>query len=132
MTNAEVFNQYGTERWVIEENLCFMLQEFCEEENITPRNNLISFIKKFMKEETIVNVEYATPRTEQMGRVAAIVDTHSSIERLFAIIVDIIFDVNVDKILALTPLPSPSAKTITVEFSFCSTISTWSPQSCSP
>ena len=59
MTNAEIFNQYGTERWVIEENLCFMLQEFCEEENITPRNNLISFIKKFMKEETIVNVEYA-------------------------------------------------------------------------
>ena len=59
MTNAEVFNQYGTERWVIEENLCFMLQEFCEEENIIPKNNLISFIKKFMKEETIVNVEYA-------------------------------------------------------------------------
>lgn len=59
MTNAEVFNQYGTEQWVIEENLCFMLQEFCESENIRPKANLVTFIKKFMKEDTIIDVEYA-------------------------------------------------------------------------
>ena len=80
----------------------------------------------------IVNVEYATPLTEQTGNVAAIVETHSSIGRPSAIIVDIILDVSVERILAFTPLPRPSARTITVEFSFSSTISTWSPQSCSP
>ena len=80
----------------------------------------------------IVNVEYATPRTEQTGSVAAIVDTHSSRGSPAAIIVEIILDVSVERMLALTPLPSPSARTITVESSFCSTISTWSPQSCSP
>jgi len=60
----------------------------------------------------IVNVEYATFLTEQTGSVAAIVATHSSIEIPSAIIVEIIFDVRVERILAFTPLPSPSAKTI--------------------
>ena len=80
----------------------------------------------------MVKVEYATPLTEHIGRVAAIVDTHSSREIPSAIIVEIIFDVRVDKILAFTPLPRPSASTITVESSPCGTTSTWSPQSCSP
>ena len=39
---------------------------------------------------------------------------------------------SVDKILALTPLPRPSARTMTLECSFSSATSTWSPQSCSP
>ena len=46
--------------------------------------------------------------------------------------VEIILDVNVESILAFTPLPRPSARTTTVLFSLCSTISTWSPHSCSP
>ena len=72
----------------------------------------------------MVNVEYATPRTEQIGKVAAIVETQSSKDKPSAIIVEIILEVSVDKILAFTPLPKPSAKTITEEFSPCSTKST--------
>ena len=58
------------------------------------------------------------------GNVAAIVETQSSSFNPSAIIVEIIFDVSVDKILALTPLPRPSAKTITWELSPWFTIST--------
>lgn len=72
----------------------------------------------------IVKVEYATPLTEQIGKVAAMVSTQSSIVKPSAIIVEMILDVSVDKILAFTPLPKPSASTITVEFSSCSTTST--------
>ena len=77
-------------------------------------------------------MEYATPRTEQTGSVAAIVATQSSRLSPSAIIVEMILLVSVERMLAFTPLPSPSASTITVEFSPCSTTSTWSPQSCSP
>ena len=59
----------------------------------------------------------ATCRTEQIGRVAAMVSTQSSSESPSAIIVEIIFEVRVERILAFTPLPRPSARTITVEFS---------------
>lgn len=31
MNNQEVFEQYGSEKWVIEENLCYLLQEYVEE-----------------------------------------------------------------------------------------------------
>ena len=41
-------------------------------------------------------------------------------------------EVSVERILALTPLPRPSERTTTVELSSGSTISIWSPQSCSP
>ena len=46
--------------------------------------------------------------------------------------VEMILDVSVERIQAFTPLPRPSASTKTMELSFCSTISIWSPQSCSP
>ena len=49
-----------------------------------------------------------------------------------AIMVEMILEVSVDKMLAFTPLPSPSDRTMTVESSPVSTISTWSPHSCSP
>ena len=28
MLNKEVFEKYGTENWVIEENLCYLLQKY--------------------------------------------------------------------------------------------------------
>lgn len=69
MQNSEVFNQYGSERWVIEQELCFMMQQYWEECREKYGNidlkvtempiNPVSFIKKFMKQETIVVVEYA-------------------------------------------------------------------------
>ena len=68
MTNQEIFEQYNTEKWVIEQNLCFMLQEYWDAilEDIKREYNgssmpinPVSFVKKFMKEETLCSVEYA-------------------------------------------------------------------------
>jgi len=72
MTNSEVFEQYNTERWVIEQNLCFLLQTYWEEYGkkaiedakngyITSDMpyNPVTFVKRFMKDETICSVEYA-------------------------------------------------------------------------
>ena len=72
MLNSEVFKQYHTEQWVIEQNLCFLLQAYWEEHGkkaieqakngytiSTMPYNPIRFIKKFMKEETLCDVAYA-------------------------------------------------------------------------
>ena len=80
----------------------------------------------------MVNVEYATFLTEHTGKVAATVSTQSSSESPSAIMVEIILEVSVESMLALTPLPSPSARTMTVSPLCPSTTSTWSPQSSSP
>ena len=67
MTNQEVFKEYGSEKWVIEQNLCFMLQEYWE--CIQPKvkdgwnalsmpENPVSFVKKFMKRETNGSISY--------------------------------------------------------------------------
>lgn len=72
MTNSELFKQYNTEQWVIEQNLCFLLQTYWEEHgkkaiedakngyntSLMPYNP-VSFVKEFMKAETICAVEYA-------------------------------------------------------------------------
>lgn len=65
MNNAEVFKQYGTEQWAIEEALCFLLQSYWEEhckerfgQSQMPYNP-VGFVKQFMKEETLVSVEFA-------------------------------------------------------------------------
>jgi len=72
MTNLEVFKQYNTEEWVIEQNLCFLLQKYWEEHGKKAieqaKNgyttsgmpyNPVSFVKEFMKEETLCDVKYA-------------------------------------------------------------------------
>lgn len=72
MTNSEVFKEYGTERWIIEQNLCFLLQEYWETHGkkaveqakngyITSGMpyNPVSFVKEFMKKETLCEVEWA-------------------------------------------------------------------------
>lgn len=66
MTNQEVFEQLGSEKWVIEEALCFAIQEYwqkCYDEgrvNIAhPPVNCVGFVKDYMKEETLCNVEFA-------------------------------------------------------------------------
>ena len=66
MINSEIFKQFGSEQWAIEQNLCFMLQEYWAElyekgavkESQMPINP-VSFIKKFMKEESYVETDYA-------------------------------------------------------------------------
>lgn len=66
MMNQELFQQFGTEKWVVEQNLCFLMQEYWEElhkngyvkESQMPINP-VGFIKKFMKEETHCDVEIA-------------------------------------------------------------------------
>ena len=72
MKNSEVFKQYGTEQWVIEQNLCFLLQEYWEKHGkkaieqakngyVTSNMpcNPVSFVKEFMKDETLCDVEFA-------------------------------------------------------------------------
>ena len=72
MTNQELFEQYNTEKWVIEQNLCFLLQKYWEEHGkktieqakngyVTSNMpyNPVSFVKEFMKEETLCDVKYA-------------------------------------------------------------------------
>ena len=72
MTNQELFEQYNTEKWVIEQNLCFLLQAYWEEHGkkvieqakngyVTSNMpyNPVSFVKEFMKSETLCDVEYA-------------------------------------------------------------------------
>lgn len=72
MNNAEVFKEYGTEQWVIEENLSYLLMNFrekCIEEirnhpTLDPEGcikavNTVSVVKEFMKEETLCNVKFA-------------------------------------------------------------------------
>lgn len=72
MTNSEIFKQYNTEEWVIEQNLCFLLQEYwethCKKAVEDAKNgyitsgmpyNPVSFVKEFMKDETLCDVEDA-------------------------------------------------------------------------
>ena len=69
----------------------------------------------FSTSRMMVKVEYATPRTAHTGRVAAMVATQSSIFIFSAIMVEMILAVRVERMLAFTPLPRPSASTMTVE-----------------
>ena len=55
MLNREVFEKFGTENWVIEENLCYLLQKY----GVSNPYNPVTFVKNFMKEETYVNTTYA-------------------------------------------------------------------------
>ena len=70
MTNEEVFKNYGSEKWVIEEALSYLLQEYWEE--VTQKYpqigkqigklcpiNPVGAVKEFMKEETYCSVGYA-------------------------------------------------------------------------
>ena len=72
MKNSEVFKQYNTEQWVIEQNLCFLLQEYWKihgKKAIEQAKNgyvtsgmpynPVSFVKEFMKEETLCEIEWA-------------------------------------------------------------------------
>lgn len=67
MTNKEVFINYSSEQWVLEQNLCFMLQDYWDKikekcgdklPSQMPMNP-VTFVKAFMKEETIVDVPLA-------------------------------------------------------------------------
>lgn len=58
MLNKEVFEKYGTENWVIEENLCYLLQKYAEKFGFSDPCPSV-FVKNFMQEETYVNTKYA-------------------------------------------------------------------------
>ncbi len=66
MTNQELFEQYGSEKWVIEQNLCFLLQTYweeCHSKGYIMESHMsvnpVGFVKQFMKEETLCNIKYA-------------------------------------------------------------------------
>ena len=64
MTNKEIFEQYGSETWAIESNLCFLLQEYWDKTNEVNRTHLdmpinpVGFAKEFMDKETYLNIPY--------------------------------------------------------------------------
>ena len=72
MTNQDVFKEYGSEKWIVEQNLCFLLQEYWEthgknaveaaKRGYTTSDmpyNPVSFVKQFMKAETYCELKYA-------------------------------------------------------------------------
>ena len=63
MTNEEVFRRYGTDTTIVEQELGFMLQEYRERHGggpgTLPPVNTVSFVKKFMKEETYLDTDWA-------------------------------------------------------------------------
>ena len=50
MLNKEVFEQFGSEQWVIEENLCYLLQEYVEKLGVKNPISPVVFVKEFMEE----------------------------------------------------------------------------------
>ena len=66
MTNAEVFRNYGSEQWVVEQNLEFFLQEYWDaikEKVGQPHSqmpvNPVGFTKEFMGQESYTETKYA-------------------------------------------------------------------------
>ena len=72
MTNQEVFKEYGSEQWVIEQNLCYLLQGYWDthgkkaiedaKNGYTTSGmpyNPVSFVKNFMKKETYCEIGHA-------------------------------------------------------------------------
>lgn len=69
MQNSDFFENYGSEKWAVEQNLCYLLQEYWDavrKKTVEGKNlpaqmplNPVSFVKQFMKEESLVEVKYA-------------------------------------------------------------------------
>lgn len=59
MLNKDIFKEYNTENWVIEENLCYLLQMYKDELRKNKDPNILGFVKNFMKQETFIEVKYA-------------------------------------------------------------------------
>lgn len=66
MTNREFFERYSTEKWALEQNLCFLIQSYIEQiekktgqSYLAQHYNPVTFVKEFMREETIADVEMA-------------------------------------------------------------------------
>lgn len=92
MLNSEVFEQFGTEKWVVEQNLCYLLQiywekygtEACEQASRgykvgrTMPYNPISFVKEFMKEETLCNIEYAEKSKMNTVEKSVVIDVEAT------------------------------------------------------
>ena len=59
MLNKDIFKEYNTENWAIEENLCYLLQMYRDELRKNKNPNIVGFVKDFMKQETFVDIKYA-------------------------------------------------------------------------
>ncbi|MPM94276.1 hypothetical protein SDC9_141422 [bioreactor metagenome] len=102
--------------------------------DLTSINDGFSYSTKYVSPSsyicTKVNVAYAMFLSLQIGSVFTTVSIVSYISAPPFNIVDVIFAVSVAKMLALTPLPKPSAIT-TISLSLSLTTCTISPQSSS-
>ncbi|MDD5854372.1 MAG: hypothetical protein PUD03_09850 [Lachnospiraceae bacterium] len=59
MTNEEIFEQFHSEKWVIEENLSYLLSMYAEKLGVSNPYSPIAFVKEFMKKETYINTKWA-------------------------------------------------------------------------
>lgn len=59
MTNKEVFENYGTEDWIMREVLCYLLMRHKDELAKHPEVNPVGVVQEFLAEETLVNLKYA-------------------------------------------------------------------------
>ncbi len=62
MTNEEVFKEYGSEKWVVEEALVRFLTDYWEKLGNRASSmpiNPVRAAKEFMAEETLCSVEFA-------------------------------------------------------------------------
>ena len=54
LTNEEMFIKYSNQHWVLRQLLCFVIQEYEEE-----KGNPVTFVTKFLKEESLVDADLA-------------------------------------------------------------------------
>ena len=54
LTNEEMFIKYSNQYWVLRQLLCFAIQEYEEE-----KGNPVTFVNKFLKEESLVDADLA-------------------------------------------------------------------------
>ena len=75
MNNQEFFEQYSREPWAVEQNLCFLLLEYAEKLGVKNPYSSVAFVKQFMKEETLVDVEFAEKSAiDRLSKQADIID----------------------------------------------------------
>lgn len=107
MTNQEVFANYGSEQGVIEENLSLLLLMYWEEvynkypdTKITRHQpiNTVSFVKRFMEQDTNCGVEYAEKSKMETLEAAVVADVDADVLET-AVVTDV--DANVLKTAAV-------------------------------
>lgn len=78
MTNKEYFESYASVAWALEQNLAMMISQYCEDSNIPHHmmKNPVTFVKKFMKQETYAEIDFAEKAKMEQLESSIIVDVN--------------------------------------------------------